>query len=100
MMLGFHSPLSARIGNWPHPSTRRSGGQTMEEFVEQAQRRKQRQLDEIQFSSGGDGGSRQPIVRGEKVGRNDPCPCGSGRKYKKCCGAAVGGTKNAQPHVT
>jgi hypothetical protein len=26
--------------------------------------------------------------RGEKVGRNDPCPCGSGRKYKKCCAAA------------
>ena len=24
---------------------------------------------------------------GEKVGRNDPCPCGSGKKYKKCCGA-------------
>ena len=23
---------------------------------------------------------------GEKVGRNDPCPCGSGKKYKKCCG--------------
>ena len=28
------------------------------------------------------------IVRSEKVGRNDPCPCGSGKKYKKCCGAA------------
>ena len=27
-------------------------------------------------------------VRDEKVGRNDPCPCGSGKKYKKCCGAA------------
>ena len=27
------------------------------------------------------------FVRGEvKVGRNDPCPCGSGKKYKKCCG--------------
>ena len=26
-----------------------------------------------------------PIVRGEKIGRNDPCPCGSGKKYKKCC---------------
>jgi preprotein translocase subunit SecA len=25
--------------------------------------------------------------QGEKVGRNDPCPCGSGKKYKKCCGA-------------
>ena len=24
---------------------------------------------------------------GPKVGRNDPCPCGSGKKYKKCCGA-------------
>jgi hypothetical protein len=29
------------------------------------------------------------IVRPEKVGRNDPCPCGSGRKYKKCCGTEV-----------
>jgi preprotein translocase subunit SecA len=29
----------------------------------------------------------QPFVRGgEKVGRNDPCPCGSGKKYKKCHG--------------
>lgn len=27
------------------------------------------------------------IVKGKKVGRNDPCPCGSGKKYKKCCGA-------------
>lgn len=26
------------------------------------------------------------IVKGKKVGRNDPCPCGSGKKYKKCCG--------------
>ena len=26
------------------------------------------------------------IVKGEKIGRNDPCPCGSGKKYKKCCG--------------
>jgi preprotein translocase subunit SecA len=26
-----------------------------------------------------------PIVKGEKIGRNDPCPCGSGKKYKKCC---------------
>ena len=27
------------------------------------------------------------VVKGPKVGRNDPCPCGSGKKYKKCCGA-------------
>lgn len=32
----------------------------------------------------------QQRVVGKKVGRNDPCPCGSGKKYKKCCGAQVG----------
>ncbi len=31
-----------------------------------------------------------PVVKGQKVGRNDPCPCGSGKKYKKCCGANQG----------
>jgi preprotein translocase subunit SecA len=40
---------------------------------------------------GGDGGEARPLRRAEpKVGRNDPCPCGSGKKYKKCHG-------NAQP---
>jgi len=32
---------------------------------------------------------RQPISVGEKTGRNDPCPCQSGKKYKKCCGSAA-----------
>jgi len=31
-------------------------------------------------------GPQKPIVVGKKPGRNDPCPCGSGKKYKKCCG--------------
>ncbi len=26
------------------------------------------------------------VIKGAKIGRNDPCPCGSGKKYKKCCG--------------
>jgi uncharacterized protein YecA (UPF0149 family) len=30
--------------------------------------------------------NRRTVVNGPKVGRNDPCPCGSGKKYKKCCG--------------
>lgn len=31
-------------------------------------------------------GKKKPITRpGSKIGRNDPCPCGSGQKYKKCC---------------
>lgn len=28
---------------------------------------------------------RRPVIRGPKIGRNEPCPCGSGKKYKKCC---------------
>ena len=35
---------------------------------------------------GGETIVRKPVVKGAKVGRNDPCPCGSGKKYKKCCG--------------
>jgi len=39
-------------------------------------------------ASHGDDGVKKPKKRdGDKVGRNDPCPCGSGKKYKKCCGA-------------
>ena len=38
-------------------------------------------------SAGADGTvKKQPVKKGKKPGRNDPCPCGSGKKYKKCCG--------------
>ena len=33
-----------------------------------------------------DGGQRAPASAGDKIGRNSPCPCGSGKKYKNCCG--------------
>lgn len=36
-------------------------------------------------TTGGDG-TNTPITKKAKVGRNDPCPCGSGKKYKHCCG--------------
>ena len=39
-------------------------------------------------SSGGDDTVKaEPVRKGKKIGPNDPCPCGSGKKYKKCCGA-------------
>ena len=47
-----------------------------------------RMIDE-QIAGAGDGTlKKRPVVKkaAEKVGRNDPCPCGSGKKYKKCCG--------------
>lgn len=34
----------------------------------------------------GEDAVKKPVHVGEKIGRNDPCPCGSGKKYKKCCG--------------
>jgi len=40
----------------------------------------------VQYNRGEASESLQPVARGRKVGRNDPCPCGSGKKYKKCCG--------------
>ena len=40
-----------------------------------------------QAAFGGDTGSKTPMrVKGKKIGRNEPCPCGSGKKYKHCCG--------------
>ncbi|HDI60078.1 MAG TPA: preprotein translocase subunit SecA [Desulfobacteraceae bacterium] len=42
---------------------------------------------QMHFSGGGQAPQRRPAQRtAAKVGRNDPCPCGSGKKYKKCCG--------------
>lgn len=35
---------------------------------------------------GDESSAKEPVVREQKVGRNDPCPCGSGKKYKNCCG--------------
>ena len=37
-------------------------------------------------ATGGEEEINKPVVKGKKIGRNDPCPCGSGKKYKNCCG--------------
>jgi preprotein translocase subunit SecA len=56
-----------------------------EEEVEEI---RQKQKQDYIMSRGEDTPANQTIKRAtEKVGRNDPCPCGSGKKYKKCCGA-------------
>ena len=49
---------------------------------------KREQQAKITGTSGGSDGSekRQPVRKAKKPGRNDPCPCGSGKKYKHCCG--------------
>jgi len=59
---------------------------TIDALEKEFHRKKQRELEAASRSGGGD--ASQPAQRrtGEKVGRNDPCPCGSGKKYKKCHG--------------
>jgi preprotein translocase subunit SecA len=49
---------------------------------------KRERVAQVTGESGGSDGSekKQPIRKTDKPGRNDPCPCGSGKKYKKCCG--------------
>ena len=64
----------------------RQASTTIDALEKEFQRKKQRELAAAQFAGAGD--AQQPAQRrtGEKVGRNDPCPCGSGKKYKKCHG--------------
>jgi len=64
---------------------RQAAKSTMEDFTRNIHRKKERELAEIQFGGDGSDGPKQ-VVAGQKVGRNDPCPCGSGKKYKKCHG--------------
>ena len=48
---------------------------------------KREQVAKPTTATGGDGSDKKrPVRAGKKIGRNDPCPCGSGKKYKKCCG--------------
>ncbi len=61
---------------------------SIDELEESFQRRKKRELEQARMAGGGGAQQVQQVVRsGAKVGRNDPCPCGSGKKYKKCHGA-------------
>jgi preprotein translocase subunit SecA len=64
----------------------RAPSTTIDQLEKEFHRKKQRELEAATRAGGGNGS--QPTQRrtGEKVGRNDPCPCGSGKKYKKCHG--------------
>ena len=53
----------------------------------QSEAPKREQVAKITGESGGDESiKKQPIKKAQKIGRNEPCPCGSGKKYKHCCG--------------
>ncbi|MGE5057606.1 MAG: SEC-C metal-binding domain-containing protein, partial [Acidobacteriota bacterium] len=73
-------------GNGRRPA--RMVSTSADDLEEAFMRRKRRELEQARMAGAGDAQPVQQVVRGqEKVGRNDPCPCGSGKKYKKCHGA-------------
>jgi preprotein translocase subunit SecA len=58
-----------------------------EEEAREIERRQRRQQQQLQYQTGpAQAEAPKPVRTGAKVGRNDSCPCGSGKKYKKCCG--------------
>jgi len=63
---------------------------TIDDIEAEFQRKKKRELEQARMAGSGDQTPVQQVKReGSKVGRNDPCPCGSGKKFKKCHGAAA-----------
>jgi preprotein translocase subunit SecA len=63
------------------------GAAPLPAFAREMERKQQRQEKEMRFQAGAtQSEAPKPVRAGAKVGRNDPCPCGSGKKYKKCHG--------------
>ena len=63
------------------------GDDEIAQMEEERRRQKEKELEMSRRANAAELESRQPLKRQEvKIGRNQPCPCGSGKKYKKCCG--------------
>jgi len=80
------------------PRISRAPTTTIDALEREFEQRKKKELAQAREAGGGTNGSSNgngasngagPQLVGETVGRNDPCPCGSGRKYKRCHGAEV-----------
>jgi preprotein translocase subunit SecA len=70
------------------PIPTRAPSTTIDSLEEEFARRKKRELQQARMAGAGDSAGETVQRRaGDKVGRNDPCPCGSGKKFKKCHGA-------------
>jgi preprotein translocase subunit SecA len=90
-----HAPLSAeeeaeaaaQAARAAEEEKKRVARQQMQDFTRNVERKKDKELAGLQFG-GDDSSAPKTVQAGAKVGRNDPCPCGSGKKYKKCHGAA------------
>jgi preprotein translocase subunit SecA len=81
-------PAASAVAAPPDDRDRNAAKSSLVDLTRNIQRKKDREMEMLQFA-GGEASSvpQAQVIKGDKVGRNDPCPCGSGKKYKKCCGA-------------
>ena len=68
-------------------SAQKAAQNSVLDLTRNIQRKKDKEMSALQFVGGEATTAPRPVIAKEKAGRNDPCPCGSGKKYKKCCGA-------------
>jgi preprotein translocase subunit SecA len=86
---GAPQHTNAPAARQPAPVSNRAPSTTIDALEREFHKKKQRELEQAHSvsSATADTNGASPRRAGEKVGRNDPCPCGSGKKYKKCHGA-------------
>jgi preprotein translocase subunit SecA len=83
--IGTRQPLPPGGGDGRRPKRHQT---SVDDLEEEFLRKKKRELQQARMAGAGESAQVQQVVRAsEKIGRNDRCPCGSGKKYKKCCGA-------------
>ncbi len=85
------SPEAKRLEAERLEAQKREAQKSVIDLTRNIQRKKDRELAELQLTGSNGTGQSPPVSnnKGPKVGRNDLCPCGSGKKYKKCHGAAA-----------
>ena len=82
--------LQAPVQSAPPVISTRAPATTIDALEREFQKRKERELEQSrQAGAASDGDGAGPRKSGEKVGRNDKCPCGSGKKFKNCHGVAA-----------
>jgi preprotein translocase subunit SecA len=85
-----HQPPSAMAAVASAEARAEEAPQRLPDFARALEKKQERQQKDLQYQTGAaQAEAPKPVRAGAKVGRNDPCPCGSGKKYKKCHGASA-----------
>ncbi len=78
-------PVGVAVADDRPSAAQKAAQNSVLDFTRSIERKKEKELAAIQFIGGESSKPKQPVIAVKKVGPNDPCPCGSGKKYKKCC---------------